>query len=183
MISVLSKSPSVARLADTDILLPFAKQPCQSSLPGFFSRVILGSPFLYFVFSLVWKRNNSLSAYKKLFLIGPKTNFNKSITLTLKQYLFTITIERFLLISYIITPISKTFTSRSKSLTLYRHTFTLRKYTMPPKSEESTPRRQTFTPRRQTLTPRSRTIADKRHILTPNNKVHTTFKYSVLPEK
>jgi len=176
MISVLSKSPSVARLADTDILLPFAKQPCQSSLPGFFSRVILGSPFLYFVFSLVWKRNNSLSAYKKLFLIGPKTNFNKSITLTLKQYLFTITIERFLLISYI-------FTSRSKSLTLYRHTFTLRKYTMPPKSEESTPRRQTFTPRRQTLTPRSRTIADKRHILTPNNKVHTTFKYSVLPEK
>lgn len=79
MISVLSKSPSVAWLADTDILLPFTKQPCQSSLPGLFFRVISGSPFLYLAFSLVRKRNNSLSAYKALFLIGPKIHSGKSI--------------------------------------------------------------------------------------------------------
>ena len=196
MISLLSESPSAARLADTDILLQFTKQPCQKRLPGLSSNVSLRSRSLYLVFRLSLKRNNSLSNEKELFPIGQKTSSTKSKISALKRYSFTITIEIFLIISYIITSISKIFTVESKRITLYRYVTT-------PKSEATTSGRQTLTPfrylftlRRQTLTPKSRTIADERHTrpsnsktvadkrqnLTSNSKVHTIFKHSVLPE-
>ena len=203
MISLLSESPSAARLADTDILLQFTKQPCQKCLSGLSSNVSLRSRSLYLVFRLSLKRNNSLSNEKELFPIGQKTSSTKSKISALKRYSFTITIEIFLIISHLITSISKIFTSESKRLTLYRHATT-------PKSEVTTPGRQTFTPKRQTLTLKSKTIAakrqtltsnskliaDERHTLTSkskpiaderqsltlNSKVHTTFKYSVFPK-
>ena len=197
MISVLSKSPSVARLAGTDILLQFTKQPCQKCLSGFSSRVTLRSCSLYLVFCLALKWNNSSSTNKELFLIGQKTSSIESKISALKRYSFTIAIEIFLIISYIITSISKIFTVEGKRLTLYSHDTT-------PKSEEITPGRQTFTSfrdiftlRRKTLTPKSETIADERHsmtsnskliadkrqAMTSNSKVHTTLKYSVLPKR
>ena len=172
MISILSKSPSAARLADTDILLQFIKQPCQKRLPGLSSRVTLRSRSLYLVFCLALKWDNSSSTNKELFLIGQKTSSTESKISALKRYSFTIAIEIFLIISYIITSISKIFTVEGKRLTLYSHATT-------PKSEEITPGRQTFTPKRQTLTLKSKTIAAKRQTLTSNSKFHTTFKYSV----
>jgi hypothetical protein len=158
MISLLSESPSAARLADTEILLQFTKQPSQKCLSGLSSNVSLRSRSLYLVFRLALKRNNSLSNEKELFPIGQKTSSTESKISALKRYSFTITIEIFLIISHLITSISKIFTSESKRLTLYRHATT-------PKSEVTTPGRQTFTPKRQTLT--------------SNSKFHTTFKYSV----
>jgi len=126
MISILSESPSAARLADTDILLQFTKQPCQKRLPGLSSNVSLRSRSLYLVFSLSLKRNNSLSTDKELFPIGQAEVSSQSKISALKQYNSTQKREIFSPLKYLVPPRSKTLASKSKTFTLERQTFTSR---------------------------------------------------------
>jgi hypothetical protein len=179
MISILSESPSAARLADTDILLQFTKQPCQKRLPGLSSNVSLRSRSLYLVFSLSLKRNNSLSNEKELFPIGQKMSFPKNKISALKRYSFTITIKIFLIISHLITSISKIYTVERKKLTLYRHTITSKSETITPERKTFTPKRKLITAKRYILTSNGTPIAAERQSLTLNSKAYTTFTHSV----